>query len=161
MGFCSSGLSSDVCFFVNRTRRFLRVCHRLFDGSDVELWGIDVWGAGAVGPADRESDLCQPAVLWGHKEQGTVDQQKKESWEEPSAELLLHCHSSFFSFYPNLYYHTLACAPTSSCDMWEVVRQVQHSVGGVLLLEPTDIRATTRLLLGRHGFIFIFIFCLP
>lgn len=61
------------CWFVfSRARGFLWVHHRVVDGPDVELRSIYIWGEGTVGPSNWEPDLCQPAVLWEHKEQGTV-----------------------------------------------------------------------------------------
>lgn len=56
-----------------------------------------------------------------------------------------------FLLLSNLYHaFTLLSSPTSSCHMWEVVRQVHRSVGD-LLLEVTDIRDRTRLVSAYWG----------
>lgn len=61
-----------MLFLSSRARGFLWIHHCVVDGSDVELWSVYVWGEGTVGPSNREPDLCQLAVMWEHKEQGTV-----------------------------------------------------------------------------------------
>lgn len=65
-------------FVFFRARGFLWVHHCVADRSDVELWSIYIWGEGAVGPSNWEPNLCQPAVLWEHKEQGTAGQEISE-----------------------------------------------------------------------------------
>lgn len=69
----AGALSQCLFLWFSRTRGFLRVHHRVADGPDVELRGVHVRGARAVGPGHREPDLRQPAVLREHQEQGTLE----------------------------------------------------------------------------------------
>lgn len=126
-----------VCLCPSRARRLLRVHHRVADRPDVELRGVHVRGAGAVGAGHREPDLRQSAVLRERQEQGARTMPS-------AASLHLDSRSAVLAV-------LAPPSPASSCHVWEVVRQVQRRVWGDLLLEVTDIRDRTRLVSACWG----------